>query len=99
MNQLATPGLGSLMAGKVLTGAGQIAVAVIGFALVAMWFGLTMIQTYNQFTNDALPKSYGGLGAAGALVFIAAWCWSLLTSLQVLREAKSNEPAPPKITG
>jgi hypothetical protein len=91
VNQCATPGLGSLMAGRRLAGIGQLLVAVAGFALVIGWFVLNSIQTYNQVVNDAEPKSVAGLGLAGAAVFIAAWLWSLVTSLSVLREARANE--------
>ena len=100
VNQLATPGLGSLMAGRIVPGIGQITVAVAGFALVTAWFVLTMIQTYRQVTSDAPARSFGEFGAAGALVFAAAWLWSLVTSLGMLREAKTAEQnVPPKIAG
>ncbi len=91
VNQLATPGLGSLMAGRIIPGLGQVIVAVAGFALVAGWFVLTMIQTYKQLTEDAPAKSYAQFGAAGALVFLAAWLWSLVTSLSLGRQAKAAE--------
>lgn len=92
------------MAGRIFAGLGQITVAVTGLALVITWFVLTMIQTYNQITSDAPARSFGGLGGAGALVFAAAWLWSLVTSLSLLREAKTagqaaQQTAPPKITG
>lgn len=91
VNQLATPGLGSLMAGRIIPGLGQVIVAVAGFALVAGWFVLTMIQTYKQFTEAAPAKSYARFGEAGALVFLAAWLWSLVTSLSLGRQAKAAE--------
>ena len=100
LNQFATPGLGSLMAGRILPGIGQLVVAVAGFALVTAWFVLTMIQTYRQLTDNAPDKSFGEFGAVGALVFAAAWLWSLVTSLSVLREARTAEQnVPPKIAG
>ena len=51
VNQLATPGLGSLMAGKTGPGIGQLGLALAGFALVLAWFVLTILQTYRQFTT------------------------------------------------
>ena len=102
LNQLATPGLGSLMAGKTASGLGQLALALAGFALVIAWFALTMIEAYQQFNSETPAKSYGWVGAAGALVFIAAWLWSLGTSFSLLRQARTLEAAaqkniPPRI--
>jgi hypothetical protein len=101
-NQFATPGLGSLMAGRIMPGLWQGIVAVAGFALVTVWFVPTMIQTYRQFTEGAPAKSYAGLDEAGALGFIAAWLWALETLLNLLRPAKTLEQAgqknvPPRI--
>ena len=79
------------MAGRRLAGIGQLLLAIIGFAMVTGWFALLAVQTYNQLTNDAQPKSAAWLGEAGAVMFIAAWLWSLVTSLSVLREARANE--------
>ena len=95
INQFATPGLGSLMAGRSVAGIGQILVAVAGFALVMLWFALRMSQLYNEVANDAQPQSAAWVGEAGAALFAAAWLWSLVTSLSVLREARTSEPAPP----
>lgn len=95
LNQCATPGLGSLMAGRRLAGVGQLLVAVAGFAMVIGWFVLLALQIYDELINDAQPKSVAWLGEAGAVTFGAAWLWSLVTSLSVLREARDNENQPP----
>jgi len=92
LNQCATPGLGSLLAGRRLAGIGQLLLAVAGFLMVIAWFVLFALQTYHELINDAPPKSVAWLGQAGAVTFAAAWLWSLVTSLSVLREARTNEP-------
>ena len=92
LNLCATPGLGSLMAGRRVAGLGQLVLAVVGFALVVGWFVLFAIQTYNRLVNDATPQSVAGLGAAGGVAFGAAWVWALVTSLSILRQARRNEP-------
>jgi hypothetical protein len=98
INQFATPGLGSLMAGRLAAGIGQLLVAVAGFTLVMLWFTLRMSQVYDQVVNDAEPKSAAWALGSGAAVFAAAWLWSLATSLSVLRQARTSEPvAPPKL--
>jgi hypothetical protein len=91
INQLATPGLGSLMAGRYLVGAGQLLMAVIGFAFVVAWFVLLMVQTYQQIDSDIRPKSVAWVGEAGAVVFAVSWLWALVTSMSLLREARENE--------
>src|ERR1017187_2237532 len=91
LNQCATPGLGSLLAGRRLAGSGQLLLAVAGFVLVLGWFALNAMQMYNQLVNDAEPKSVASLGEAGAATFIAAWLWWLATSLGFLREARAND--------
>jgi hypothetical protein len=86
------------MAGRRMAGIGQLLVAVAGFALVMLWFALRMSQLYNQVVNDAQPQSVAWAGLAGAGLFAAAWLWSLVTSLSILRKARASEPAaPPKL--
>ena len=92
INQLATPGLGSLMAGRRAAGIGQLLLAVAGFGMVMGWFVLLALQIYNELINDAQPKSVAWLGEVGAVTFAAAWVWSLVTSLSVLREGRAHDP-------
>lgn len=91
INQFATPGLGSVMAGRWVEGIGQMTLAVIGFGLVVAWFCLVMVQFYQQINSEGTAKSVAWLGEAGALVFAAAWLWALVTSLSLLHEAKANQ--------
>ncbi|HOX57702.1 MAG TPA: hypothetical protein P5205_13720 [Candidatus Paceibacterota bacterium] len=94
LNQCATPGLGSFMAGRRLAGLGQCLLALAGFGMVIGWFVLLALQSYNELLNDAPPKSVAWLGVAGGATFIAAWLWSLITSLSLLREARAVELPP-----
>lgn len=101
VNQLATPGLGSLMAGRWIAGIGQLVLAVAGFGLVVVWFAEVMIQYYGQVFSDAPTRPVGWIGETGALLFVASWFWSLVTSLSLLRQAAGEEsenskPAPPE---
>jgi hypothetical protein len=95
INQFATPGLGSLMAGHWVSGTLQVIFAVIGFGFVLAWFIALMSQTYGQFNGDTPAGSVAWLGETGAIIFAAAWLWSLITSLSLLREASKNEPQMP----
>ncbi|SPE58795.1 conserved hypothetical protein [Verrucomicrobia bacterium] len=98
INQFATPGLGSIMAGRRWVGCGQLLLALAGFAMVLGWFALLANNFYQQLMDDAPPQSPAWLGKAGAVVFGLAWLWSLVTSLSILRSAKDN-PAnvPPRL--
>src|SRR5882672_4834015 len=92
MNQLATPGLGSLMARRWLAGSGQLLLAVAGFLLIMGWFVQLAMQTY-RLLSDLPPQAeaYPGLGKAGAILFGAAWLWSGLTTISLLREARRGD--------
>lgn len=91
INQFATPGLGSLMAGRYASGVGQLLLALAGFGLILAWFVAVMAQVYQQMNSDVTPPSKAWLGELGALVFAVSWIWSLVTSLSLMREARENE--------
>jgi 4a-hydroxytetrahydrobiopterin dehydratase len=87
LNQLATPGLGSLFARRWFAGAGQLLLSIAGFALVMVWFVKLLMQYYGQITGDVAVKPVGWIGLLGAALFALAWCWSLVTSFSLLRQA------------
>jgi hypothetical protein len=102
VNQFATPGLGSLMGGRIVAGIGQLLLAFLGAALFIYWIAKVMQEEVN-LADVETPVSYGKWGLAGGCFFIASWLWSLLTSISLIREAKEQEPknppaAPPRIT-
>jgi len=89
LNQFATPGLGSLLAGRKLAGSGQLVLSVVGFALVTLWFVQMMMRYYGQMFGDTTvhnPVVLGNLLIGGGL-FALAWVWSLQTGFSLLREA------------
>ena len=99
MNQLATPGLGSLMARRYVAGAVQLLLAVTGFCLFLGWFIQMMVKTY-RLTMDLPPQPdrYPWMGKAGVLIFLASWLLAWPTTISVLRAARKAEaeipPAP-----
>jgi hypothetical protein len=100
MNQFATPGLGTLMAGRLLNGLGQLTLSLVGFALVLAWFVLTLTQAYNQITLEVPARPQGWIGLTGLGIFLTAWLWALPSSLSLLREAENTNamtPVPPRI--
>lgn len=88
LNLLATPGLGSLMAGRWLAGTGQLILALAGFLLVVVWFVKIMVPYYGMMFSDTPPPPINGkVAEAGAALFALAWCWSLVTSISVYSAA------------
>ena len=93
LNLLGTPGLGTLMAGHLAEGLGQLVLAVVGFALVAIWFCQTMASYYGQMfaeQTEHRPVMLTSLLVGGGM-FAVAWVWSLATSLRLVRAAKQSE--------
>lgn len=97
INQFATPGLGSLMARRWVAGSGQLFLAVAGFGLFIGWFVQKMRVFYGQMFGTDLPADAGSsLLKWGLMIFVASWVWSLVTSIQLLRQAP-EENAPPTL--
>jgi len=92
MNLLATPGLGSLMAGRLFAGMGQLALSVSGFVLVLVWFMQEMVPYYSLMFSDEPQHAVGfKMLKLGAGLFALAWLWSLVTSVSLFREtSKAN---------
>src|SRR5262245_41305736 len=106
---LALPGFGSLIAGRVV-GYFQAALTVIGFGMTVV-FGLPLIvwclknwsRLYGAESDPA--ESFGLVcsklkwPAIGMAVFAFTWLWALGTSESIVREAKRAEAArtPPKL--
>jgi len=89
LNQLGTPGLGSLLAGRWLAGAFQLLLAVAGFGLILAWFGVTLFRFYQMMesSSETTSAAPSWLGVSGGGLFILAWIWSLITSISIMRHA------------
>jgi hypothetical protein len=106
LNLLATPGLGSMLCHRWIAGIGQLTMAVLGFAVVVVWFFEELISYYGLMFGDEPPKFPSvKLLALGAVLFAASWLWSAVTSASLWREASRNHleslqnpTAPPKLS-
>jgi len=95
LNLFATPGLGSLLVKRWIAGTGQLVLFLAGFGLFTVWFVKMMKDYYGLISNaQEEPNTHGYLWMleAGLLLAVAAWLWSLVTSLQVLRSVKAPPP-------
>ena len=82
-NLLVLPGIGSVMAGR-RSGYAQIILGLVGFGLTmvaAVRFVLAWGQEF-ELPND--PGLYR-MAIIGIAMFLAAWFWSLFTSLTLFR--------------
>jgi 4a-hydroxytetrahydrobiopterin dehydratase len=89
LNQLGTPGLGSLLARRWVEGIGQILLSLVGFILVAVWFVQIMKGYYGQMFGEGTvhrPTPLTDL-ILGGVLFALAWCWSMVTSFSLMRAA------------
>jgi 4a-hydroxytetrahydrobiopterin dehydratase len=104
MNLLATPGLGTLMARRWLTGVVQLAIFLAGFVLFLLWFGQDLHSISAALRGDDVPDSGAAaryLRPALALT-IGSWIWAAFTSRDILRQVTKTEApaasvAPPKL--
>lgn len=90
VNLLVTPGLGTLMVSRIALGLAQLTVAFIGFGFMLVWFLAVMWQYYGQITGNVEVKPVGWIGIVGAVLFLAAWVWSLITSIRIILQARSE---------
>lgn len=102
INQLGTPGLGSLMGGRIVAGTIQLSMAVSGFILVCVWFAQRAAESYHEFSDlPAQPARFPWLGRAGFLLFALSWMMAWFTSISLVRHAPKNnakpKPVPPLI--
>ncbi|MEW6161318.1 MAG: hypothetical protein AB1813_28145 [Verrucomicrobiota bacterium] len=90
MNQLATPGLGSVFARRWWAGSGQLVLALLGFAFIIGWFVQFFYVMYQQMAGiDAPSKPFPWMGKAGLVSFGAAWVWSMFTSISLLKQTRT----------
>lgn len=96
INQFATPGLGSWIAGHRIAGAGQLAFSCSGF----LYFLFRCVQLVSDSIRTAMDGDVAPPFPMEAfnqtlIVFGIAWLWSAVTSVQMLREIRNIPSAPP----
>jgi hypothetical protein len=97
INQLATPGLGSIIGRRFLAGIGQLLLAVGGFVMIVVWMARFYYDCYREAMGQKpVGSPYGWWGKWGLILFGAAWLWALVTSLSLLLQSKKDAPAGPE---
>ena len=98
VNQLACPGVGTIMGGHRVTGLLQTAIMVVGFC-ATLAYGLMYLSAVYKFALDPMgtdPRktmhSWAWLGIGGFALCVLAWFWSLFSSFRILNESRHQQP-------
>lgn len=97
MNQLACPGLGTIMAGR-RVGYAQATIMVAGFVLLMgfmIWFIICAARylihaDWDEGRWRAQYRPYHWAWQSGLGLCVVAWCWSLVSSIGIVREGRRN---------
>ncbi|HTX22287.1 MAG TPA: 4a-hydroxytetrahydrobiopterin dehydratase [Candidatus Aquilonibacter sp.] len=92
LNQLVTPGFGSLMCRRWVEGAGQLGLAFVSCGMILVWFYREMSVYYGLMFSEEKPiPGNMKIFEWGVIVFAASWLWSAVTSVSLLREASKSK--------
>jgi hypothetical protein len=102
VNQLAFPGAGSIMAGQWI-GYVQAAIMLVGFVLVMLYLLSYIGAVFHLVSNSSLSEEqfraeyqrWNWSGLWGLILSIAAWLWSLASSVMILRRARRGPSTVP----
>ncbi|HEV2320473.1 MAG TPA: hypothetical protein VGV18_12025 [Verrucomicrobiae bacterium] len=105
---LGVPGWGSLRAGRVFAGVGELIIVFAGLFLLGKWmFGWMNRVFQSELGNPLPPVPAPWLWKCGAGLVGASCMWTIATCISLMREAKANEqsrpphfsdlPKPPKL--
>jgi hypothetical protein len=107
-SNIALPGSGSLMAGR-KSGYPQVLLGIGGMILTVI-FGLRgllwMLANWSRMRDPATDQiavmsdmwSVLRWAFLGMAIFGLGWLWALATGYSIVRSAKNDSPAPPKLT-
>ncbi|MFN7139623.1 MAG: hypothetical protein ACK4UN_09805 [Limisphaerales bacterium] len=100
INLFATPGLGTIVGGRMKTGIPQLVLSGSGFLLVLYWFVQKMRVLYDQLDSGTLPPHLGNTaGLVGVSLFALAWFWALVSTISLYKSLPMSTPPPlpPKV--
>jgi len=92
MMNAATPGTGSIRAGRRLTGICQLGLALIGFGFGCGWILGWCHRIFQAEIGETVSQnSIRWLWMSSAACFGLSWSWTFITCVSLLRQAKKNE--------
>lgn len=95
INLLVTPGLGSLVAGRLWSGLIELVIAFTGFCFVMTWFFHLFKLIAQAGTLDAGMRVYNWQAILGLTLFGLAWLLSLITSINIVRRSMVTDTRQP----
>lgn len=100
INLVATPGLGTLMARRIVTGCCQLVLAVAGSGLLVVGLCESFYNMSLEALGEAPPQgSIIWMWNWGGILFTVSWVWTLISSLGILfqarRENRTRANVPP----
>jgi hypothetical protein len=97
MQNLATPGIGSLKARRIFAGICQLSIAIASCFLVCAWVIGWSYRIYLAQTGETIPQdSSGWLLKWGIICFAVSWLWALITCVSLVLQAKAAERKNPQ---
>jgi hypothetical protein len=107
-SNIALPGSGSLMAGRksgyaqVLLGIGGMVATVICGIRFLLWMLANWSRMHDPATDQIAVMSEMWLvlrwALLGMAIFGLGWLWALVSSYDIVRSAKNDSAAPPRLT-
>ena len=95
LNLLATPGLGTLMAGRFWAGITQLTLACVGFGMVLWWF----YYLFRGLVAGVTEFGHMELLQLGLVLLFVSWVGALWSSVGMLRNKAEAGKIPPKLNG
>ncbi|HEX3625410.1 MAG TPA: hypothetical protein VH280_08295 [Verrucomicrobiae bacterium] len=105
---LSVPGWGSLKAGKIFAGVGEIIILFAGLSLLGAWMFQWMNRVFqSELENPLPPVPAAWLWKWGVGLVGVSCIWTIVSCISLMREARANErncpprlselPKPPKL--
>jgi hypothetical protein len=94
------PGWGSLKAGRVFAGVGEIIIVFAGLSLLGAWLFEWMNRIFQSELDNPLPPTPGAWLWKWGIGLVGLSCvWTIVTCISLMREAKAyEESVPPRLS-
>jgi hypothetical protein len=97
MQNLATPGIGSLKARRIFAGICQLSLALASCFLICAWVIGWSYRIYQAQNDEPVSQdSSGWLLKWGIVCFGVSWLWALITCASLVLQAKAEERRNPQ---
>jgi len=97
MQNLATPGIGSLRARRIFEGICQLSLAIASCLFICAWVIGWSCRIYQAQNDETISQdSSGWLLKWGIVSFGVSWLWALITCANLVRQAKVEERKNPQ---